>query len=71
MTELGFDEAYVGMNGPRPFGVFDTVEGALTALAKLGECSVGDIVMKYSFNGDILLLVRNYPEARLIRTRLY
>jgi hypothetical protein len=68
---MDFDEIYVGMNGPKPFGVFEMVEDAVAVLSRAAECTGSDIVISHCLNGDVLLLVRNYPEARLIKTRLY
>jgi hypothetical protein len=68
---VDFDDIYVGLAGRRPFGVFEAIEDALPVMARLGECEVDDITVERCFNGDVLLLVRNYTEGRLIKTRLY
>jgi hypothetical protein len=69
--DMDMDNILVGMSGPRPFGVFDRIDDALPVVMKMANCTSDDIRIKAAFNGDILLYVRGYAEARLIKTRLY
>jgi len=64
---MDIDECYVVMNGPSVYGVFESLEHAILILSQL----YGPIKSKRSFNGNYLLMVKNYPEFRAVRTRMY
>jgi len=62
---------YVGLAGPKVFGVFETVEMAVDKVAELAEVTYAEVKVTDSYSGDLLCLVNGYPQARLVKTIFY
>jgi len=62
---------YVGLAGPKVFGVFETIEMAAAKVAQIAEVSYANVKVSAAYNGDLLCHVNGGLEARLVKTIFY